>query len=76
MLIGAGGVDTVRYAAAAAGVTVNLSVTTAQNTVGAGLDTLSGFENLSGSAFNDVGCIVSFEFCCACTAAASGGSSV
>ena len=26
---------------------------TAQNTLGAGTDTLSGFENLTGSAFND-----------------------
>ena len=28
-------------------------MTTAQNTIGAGTDTLSGFENLTGSAFND-----------------------
>ncbi len=53
-LNGAGGTsDTVSYASASAGVTVNLSTTTAQNTVGAGTDTLSNFENLSGSAFND-----------------------
>ena len=36
-----------------AGVTVSLAVTTAQNTLGAGTDTLSGFEHLMGSAFND-----------------------
>jgi Ca2+-binding RTX toxin-like protein len=54
-----GGVgDTVSYANAASGangvgVTVNLSMTKAQNTVTAGSDTLSGFENLTGSEFND-----------------------
>lgn len=46
-------IDTVSYASAAAGVTVNLSTLTAQNTVGAGIDVLAGFTNLSGSAFND-----------------------
>ena len=50
---GAGFGDTVTYATAAAGVTVNLSVTSAQDTVGAGTDTLSNFENLTGSSFND-----------------------
>jgi Ca2+-binding RTX toxin-like protein len=50
---GAGGIDTVSYASSTAGVTVNLATTTGQNTVGAGTDTLSGFENLTGSAFND-----------------------
>ncbi|MEO5972125.1 MAG: calcium-binding protein, partial [Sphingomicrobium sp.] len=34
-------------------VTVNLANLAAQNTGGAGIDTLSGIENLSGSAFND-----------------------
>src|SRR6185369_9422526 len=34
-------------------VTVNLAQTTAQNTIGAGTDTLTGFENLTGSAFDD-----------------------
>src|SRR6478735_4057985 len=47
------GIDTVTYEHAAAGVTVSLALTAAQNTVGAGSDTLSGFENLTGSAFND-----------------------
>jgi Ca2+-binding RTX toxin-like protein len=34
-------------------VTVNLSLLASQNTVGAGLDTLTGIENLLGSSFND-----------------------
>ncbi len=45
--------DTVSYAGALAGVTVNLSLTTLQNTVGAGSDTISNFENIQGSALND-----------------------
>ena len=53
ILAGGLGIDTVSYANAAAGVTVSLAATKAQNTLGAGTDTLSGFENLSGSAFND-----------------------
>ena len=53
VLTGGSGIDTVSYANAAAGVTVNLATTSAQNTVGAGSDTLSGFENLTGSEFND-----------------------
>jgi len=50
---GLGGLDTLSYASAAAAVTVSLAVTTAQNTVGAGTDTISNFEYLTGSAFND-----------------------
>src|SRR6266581_4014316 len=50
---GAAGVDTVSYAGASAAVTVNLGLTAQQNTVNAGLDTLSNFENLTGSNFND-----------------------
>ena len=53
VLSGLGGVDTVSYATAAAGVTVSLALTTPQNTGGAGTDTLSGFENLTGSNFAD-----------------------
>ena len=58
MLAGGAGIDTVSYANATSGangqgVTVNLALTTAQNTVTAGTDTLSGFENLTGSQFND-----------------------
>ncbi len=45
--------DTVSYASAAAAVTVNLALTTAQNTLGAGIDTLSALENLTGSSFHD-----------------------
>jgi Ca2+-binding RTX toxin-like protein len=53
-LVGGGGNDTASYAGATAGVTVSLALQgSAQNTVNAGTDTLSGFENLAGSAFND-----------------------
>ena len=52
-LDGAGGVDTASYARASAAVTVNLGTVGAQNTVAAGNDTLSNFENLLGSDFND-----------------------
>lgn len=50
---GAGGTDTVTYVSAGSAVTVNLSTGTGQNTGGAGTDTLSNFENLTGSAYND-----------------------
>ena len=50
-LIGGGGIDTVSYASAGSAVTVNL--TTNLVTGGAGSDTLSGFRNVVGSAFND-----------------------
>lgn len=53
ILKGDAGTDTVTYASSAAAVTVNLATTAAQNTVGAGTDTISTFENLTGSAFND-----------------------
>ncbi len=46
--------DTASYASAGAGVTVSLALQgSAQNTIGAGNDTLSNFENLSGSGFAD-----------------------
>lgn len=45
--------DTLSYARASGGVRVNLSLTTAQNTVGAGTDQVTGFEHLSGSGFDD-----------------------
>jgi Ca2+-binding RTX toxin-like protein len=49
---GAAGTDTASYqAGATAGVSVNLALTTAQNTIGAGVDTLVNFENLTGTAF-------------------------
>ena len=49
-----GGNETVSYEHATAGVTVDLSVATAQNTIGAGIDTISNFEVLLGSAHNDI----------------------
>ena len=57
-LVGGSGIDTVSYAHAASGaagqgVSVNIGTTKAQNTITAGTDTLSGFENLTGSQFND-----------------------
>ncbi len=52
---GGGGNDTASFAHAAAGVTYGLlSQGSLFNTVGAGTDTLSSFENLLGSGFNDV----------------------
>jgi Ca2+-binding RTX toxin-like protein len=52
-VIGGEGVDTVSYAGNPAGVTVTLAQTTAQNTVGAGIDTISGVENLTGTGQGD-----------------------
>ncbi|MHC8373261.1 retention module-containing protein [Pseudomonas sp. MDT1-85] len=53
LLDGGVGNDTANYAHAIAGVTVDLGLLTAQNTLGAGTDTLTGIENLTGSNFND-----------------------
>jgi VCBS repeat-containing protein len=53
LLDGGTGNDTASYAHATAGVTVDLNLLTAQNTFGAGTDTLTGIENLTGSNFND-----------------------
>jgi len=52
-LDGGAGIDTVSYANATADVTVKLSLATAQNTLGAGVDKLLNIENLTGSDFND-----------------------
>jgi len=52
-LNGGTGTDTVSYENATSAVTVSLALTTAQNTVGSGTDTLQQFENLTGSSFND-----------------------
>lgn len=52
-LDGMGGSDTVSYKAASAGVTVNLTTATAQDTGGAGTDKLLNIENLIGSSYND-----------------------
>jgi serralysin len=54
LLTGGVGIDTASYEDAATGVTVSLALTTAQNTGGAGTDTLTQIENLIGSAFNDI----------------------
>ena len=50
---GGAGSDTVSYADASVGVTVNLALTTAQNTVGGGKDKLSSIENVAGSDQSD-----------------------
>ena len=52
LLNGGAGFDTADYASATVGVTVDLSVLTAQNT-GMGTDTLAGIERLVGGAKND-----------------------
>jgi Ca2+-binding RTX toxin-like protein len=54
-LDGGDGVDTAQYGGGdgVVGVTVSLAIAGAQNTVGAGFDTLISIENLSGSDFND-----------------------
>jgi len=54
ILDGGDGTDTVSYASANAGVSVNLGLAGIQNTVGAGSDSLIGFEILYGSAHGDV----------------------
>jgi Ca2+-binding RTX toxin-like protein len=53
VLNGGNGTDTASYVTAGRSVTVNLGLTTAQNTVGAGSDKLISIENVTGSAFND-----------------------
>jgi Ca2+-binding RTX toxin-like protein len=52
VLDGGAGIDTVRFTGSAAGVAIDLGLTSPQN-AGPGLVTLSGFENLAGSAFAD-----------------------
>jgi Ca2+-binding RTX toxin-like protein len=58
LIDGGAGNDTVSYSATAtsatAGVTVDLAITTAQDTGGAGIDTILNVENAIGSNFNDV----------------------
>ena len=53
VLDGGNGSDTASYLHAAGAVTVSLAVAGAQNTGGAGTDTLVSIENLAGSAFGD-----------------------
>ena len=50
---GAGNGDAADYSDAGSGVQVDLSTAVAQDTVGAGSDTIGGTENLTGSAFAD-----------------------
>ena len=45
--------DFLSYYQETGGVTVNLSITVQQDTKAGGLDTISGFEDMEGSAFND-----------------------
>lgn len=52
-IAGGSGIDTASYADAGAAVKVNLGLSGAQDTLAAGIDTLSGIENLTGSAFAD-----------------------
>ncbi|MBX3327327.1 MAG: calcium-binding protein [Nitrospira sp.] len=53
LLNGGTGIDTASYNTATAGVTVDLNLKSAQNTGGAGIDTLVSIENVTGSTFND-----------------------
>ncbi|KQV16733.1 mannuronan epimerase [Pseudomonas sp. Root329] len=53
VLDGRDGIDTVSFEHALSGVTVNLSTSAQQNTVGSGLDTLKFLENVTGSAYAD-----------------------
>ncbi len=50
---GGAGMNTVSYENAKSGVTVDLSVTLSQNTVGAGIDTITNVDHLIGSNFDD-----------------------
>ena len=52
-LNGGGGNDTAIYRSATEGVTVDLAILIAQNTTGAGTDTLNNIENLIGSGYID-----------------------
>ncbi|MDR7154998.1 serralysin [Sphingobium xenophagum] len=52
-LLGGNGNDTASYASATSGVTVSFQIAGPQATGGAGTDTLSGIENLTGSNFAD-----------------------
>lgn len=54
LLSGGDGADTADYGDATSGVRVDLGLTTAQDTLGGGADTLIGVERLAGSAWADV----------------------
>jgi Ca2+-binding RTX toxin-like protein len=51
---GGTGVDTIDYATTTGPLTVNLALTTAQNTGSGGIDTIINVENVSGSLYDDV----------------------
>jgi Ca2+-binding RTX toxin-like protein len=51
---GGDGIDTLSYEQAVAAVTISLSNTSSQNTIGNGNDTITNFENLAGSKYNDI----------------------
>ncbi|MDJ0784048.1 MAG: DUF2341 domain-containing protein, partial [Desulfosarcinaceae bacterium] len=53
-LTGGAGADIADYSDATAGVKIDLTVTTAQNTVGSGTDTLSGIEGVRGGSNGDL----------------------
>ena len=53
LLDGGAGFDVVSYEDAASGVTIDLRLTGTEQATGAGRDTLIGFEQLDGSAFDD-----------------------
>lgn len=53
VITGGSGVDTADYSEAAGAVTISLAITVAQNTGGAGTDTITGVENVNGSKFDD-----------------------
>jgi Ca2+-binding RTX toxin-like protein len=54
VLTGGLGTDTLSYADAGSAVNVSLAILVNQNTGGSGIDKVSGFENLTGSDYNDV----------------------
>lgn len=51
---GGGDIDTITYASALGGITVNLDTTASQDTMNAGTDRISNVENVIGSNFDDV----------------------
>ncbi len=53
VIVGGAGTDTVDYSGAASAVTVDITATGAQNTLGDGVDNLSGFEQVTGSSGSD-----------------------
>lgn len=54
ILNGGGGYDLASYVDSTSAITVDLRITTQQNTLGAGLDTLTGIEDIAGSRYGDM----------------------